>query len=152
MTSSKDLDPFGIRGVYESIKWRYLPSWPLSNWPPPWLTFQQDIIYSIPHLDLAGLVEEKSTLHTKRLLFRQQALNLVNSLTRLKNLLGDDGKVACRGVIVEGPPGIGKSCATWSWVLNELAASLDEVEESTDKSQPKKTRVKNNFCSKFIWF
>lgn len=30
------------------------------------------------------------------------------------------GEAACRGVIVQGEPGTGKSCATWAWLLQQV--------------------------------
>lgn len=106
-----------------------------ADWPSEMPNeFEFNKIYRIPHLKLARLATDTDE---KQLLFRQQTLDLFKYLTDSKRGLIPD----VNGVVIEGAPGIGKSCTTWLWLLwllwlkhcKQMKAKTASVAESQTK-------------------
>ena len=88
----------------------------------------------IPYLDMAHIIEPELNVRAKPLFFRERTLDLIKFLTVTKQaksskqveLIKQDELKGKGGVIVEGAPGTGKSCATWAWVLQQIAPAESE--------------------------
>lgn len=121
-------------------------NWPPKNWPSE---FKLNHLYEIPHLDIAYLhLQDTSTIKTKQLFFRSETLELINQLTVCKQQydLNKSGKQSkkCSGVVVEGAPGIGKSCATWFWILSQFATEQNQLQDSNGAATENVSKFKVN--------
>lgn len=111
--------------LQDSIKRPYDHKWVpfrVDNWPPMPIEFELNKIYQIPHLNLAFDVK-----YTNRpLLFHKETIRLVNALNAaIDHQPEDQESVTCRGMLVEGAPGIDKSYTTWAWLLGQIARRVD---------------------------
>lgn len=119
-----------------SVTWK--PVTPIENWPPTRLgVFEEGKIYQIPHLNVAHLAE----CTEKPLLFRHETLRLFRSLTTCYNQ-----PLKSKGMVVNGPPGIGKSCTTWAWVLSQLIQHDQSKQTNQNRQSTRNTnkRLKSN--------
>lgn len=114
-------------------------NWPPQNWPQ---SLEQNRVYSIPYLDIAHLAP--SIMPEKPLLFRPETLGLFRSLSMWRNHQPKQAtppEYKCKGVIVEGPPGIGKSCTTWAWALSQMTfVKSSQATSQDDIANPDQSR------------
>lgn len=139
-TSKRSLDDsISERLKRQKTMWQSIT--PEHNWPPLMPSeFKLNHTYSIPHLDIASIVGFQPT---QQLFFRRQTLELYNSLSALRTRKPSEKQGKCKGVIIEGASGIGKSCTTWAWILSQLTSNepADQISPNSNTANIIKTKV-----------